>query len=90
MSGVMIVTGGGRGIGAAIARGAGQRGYRVCVNYTRSRDTAEAVVNEILGGGGEAISVPADVSVEEQVVHLFESAISELGGVTALVNNAGI
>jgi len=62
MSKVMIVTGAGKGIGAAIAELAGQRGYAVCVNYAHSQDAAEQVVARIAGVGGKAIAVQADVS----------------------------
>jgi NAD(P)-dependent dehydrogenase (short-subunit alcohol dehydrogenase family) len=87
MGGVMIVTGGSRGIGAATARLAATRGYAVCVNYRKERVAAEALVRELNGG---AIAVAADVAEEAEVVHLFETVDRELGPVTALVNNAGI
>jgi NAD(P)-dependent dehydrogenase (short-subunit alcohol dehydrogenase family) len=90
MAGVMIVTGGGRGIGAATARLAAARGYAVCVNYLRDRGTAEAVVQDIRNDGGRAIAVPGDVSVEKDVVHLFQECDRSLGTLGALVNNAGI
>ncbi|MCW5619795.1 MAG: SDR family oxidoreductase [Burkholderiales bacterium] len=87
---VIIVTGASRGIGAATARLAGQRGYRVCVNYMRDRSAAEAVVRSIEADGGRAIAVPADVAREDDVVRLFTEVDDQLGRVTALVNNAGI
>lgn len=87
---VMLVTGGGRGIGAAVARLAARRGYAVCVNYHRRRDAADAVVREIEAEGGRAIAVGADVADEQQVVQLFQTVDRELGTITALVNNAGI
>lgn len=87
--GIMVVTGGGRGIGAATARLAAARGYAVCVNYRHSRDAADAVVGEIRRGGARAIAVRADVGDEREVVQLFETVDAELGPVTALVNNAG-
>ncbi len=87
---VMIVTGGGRGIGAATARLAGARGYAVCVNYLGNAESAEAVVGGIEAEGGQAIAVRADVAEEAAVVRLFEVVDRELGPVTALVNNAGI
>lgn len=86
----MIVTGGGRGIGAAVSRLAAERGYAVCVNYQRRRDAAEEVAAAIRAGGGEALAVGADVSREEEVLALFETVDRELGRVDALVNNAGI
>ena len=83
----MLITGGGRGIGAATARLAAARGYAVCVNYLKDRDAAEALVKEI---GHGAIAVPGDVSVEADVLRLFETADAKLGRLTVLVNNAGI
>jgi NAD(P)-dependent dehydrogenase (short-subunit alcohol dehydrogenase family) len=90
MPGVVLVTGAGRGIGAAIARLAGRRGYKVAVNYAKSADAAKAVVADIERGGGTAIAIRADVSVEAQVAEMFRNIDRALGPVTALVNNAGI
>ena len=84
MAGVMIVTGGSRGIGAATARLAAKRGYKVCVNYVRDRAAGESLAREI---GGLAIG--ADVSREEDVLRLFREA-DKLGKLTVLVNNAGV
>lgn len=86
---VLVVTGGGRGIGAATARLAAARGYAICVNYRQNRQAAEAVVRSIEAGGSPAIAVQADVSNEPQVQRLFEAA-DRLGPLSALVNNAGI
>ena len=88
--GVMIVTGGGRGIGAATARLAAVRGYAVCVNFLRDRDAAEAVVQDIRNDGGRAIAVAGDVASEPEVVRLFQETDRSLGRLSALVNNAGI
>ena len=90
MSGIIIVTGGSRGIGAATARLAATRGYAVCVNYRTNRAAADAVVAGIVAQGGRAIAVGADVAVEADVVALFRTVDAALGPVTALVNNAGI
>jgi len=90
MTQVMIVTGGGRGIGAATARLAAARGYGVCVNYLGNAAAAEAVFRDIEGAGGVAIAVQADVAEEAQVERLFETVDRELGPLTALVNNAGL
>jgi NAD(P)-dependent dehydrogenase (short-subunit alcohol dehydrogenase family) len=90
MSGVLMITGGGRGIGAATARLAAQRGYAVCINYLRDRDAAEALAQEIAGGGGRAIAVRADIAEENDVQALFRECDRALGPLTALVNNAGI
>lgn len=84
----MIVTGGSRGIGAATVRLAAERGYAVCVNYLAARDAAERAVRAIVERGGRAAAVQADVSVESDVVRLFEQTTAALGPVTALVNNA--
>ena len=89
-SGVMMVTGGGRGIGAATARLAAGRGYAVCVNYLRNRAAAETVVHEIRSSGGQAIAVCGDVAAEKDVLHIFQECDRSLGQLTALVNNAGI
>lgn len=90
MSGVMIVTGGSRGIGAATARLAGARGYAVCVNYHRDADAAAGVVADIEKAGGRAIAVAGDVASERDVVDLFGTSDAELGPLDVLVNNAGI
>lgn len=90
MSKVMIVTGASRGIGAAVARLAGERGYNVAVNYSRAKEKAEGVVKDIEKSGQRAIAVPADIGAEDDVVRMFETVDKALGPVTALVNNAGI
>jgi len=87
---IVLITGASRGIGAATARLAAERGYDVCVNYRASESAARAVVSEIGSGGGRAISVQADVSVEADCVRLFDTVDRELGPLSALVNNAGI
>jgi NAD(P)-dependent dehydrogenase (short-subunit alcohol dehydrogenase family) len=87
---VLIVTGGGRGIGAATAQLAARRGYAVCVNYRKHEAAAQAVVTAIQSDGGTAVAVGADVASEPDVVRLFETVDAQLGSLTALVNNAGI
>jgi NAD(P)-dependent dehydrogenase (short-subunit alcohol dehydrogenase family) len=87
---VAIVTGGGRGIGAATSRLAAERGYAVCVNYLRDRDAAESVVAGIRERGGRAIAIAGDVAQESDVVRLFDETQAHFGALTALVNNAGI
>jgi NAD(P)-dependent dehydrogenase (short-subunit alcohol dehydrogenase family) len=87
---VLIVTGGGRGMGAATATLAAERGYAVCVNYRKNRAAADAVVATIRSSGGTALAVGADVAAEGEVVRLFETVDAELGPLTALVNNAGV
>lgn len=90
MKKVAVITGGGRGIGAATARLAAARGYAVCVNYRKDEKAADAIVAEIKADGGHAIAVAADVSLESDVENLFRVVDAQLGSVTALVNNAGI
>ncbi|MEP7311915.1 MAG: SDR family oxidoreductase [Pseudomonadota bacterium] len=90
MPGVIIVTGAGRGIGAATARLAGLRGYAVCVNYRANQAAADRVVQSIEQAGGRAIALAADVSVESEVERLFRECDKSLGLPSALVNNAGI
>ena len=87
---VALVTGGGKGIGAAIAKDLAAAGARVAVNYTRGADTAAAVVEEITAKGGRAKAFQADVSLEEDVVRLFAEVRGALGPVDTLVNNAGV
>jgi NAD(P)-dependent dehydrogenase (short-subunit alcohol dehydrogenase family) len=87
---VLLVTGGSRGIGAAIARLAAARGYAVGVNYRTRRDAADAVAARITAAGGRAVALAGDVAIEADVVQLFETCDRELGPLTALVNNAGI
>jgi NAD(P)-dependent dehydrogenase (short-subunit alcohol dehydrogenase family) len=87
---VVIITGGGRGIGAAAATLAAARGFAVCVNYRQNHEAAAGVVAGIEAAGGRAVAVPADVSVEPEVVRLFEVCTEVLGPVTGLVNSAGV
>jgi NAD(P)-dependent dehydrogenase (short-subunit alcohol dehydrogenase family) len=87
---LLIITGASRGIGAATARLAAGRGYAVCVNYRAARAQAESLVEEIEASGGAAMAAAADVSVEADVVRLFDSAEERFGRVAGLVNNAGI
>jgi len=86
----VIITGGSRGIGAATARLAAQRGHAVCVNYRAAREQALQLVAELQNGGGRAIAVAADVSLEADVVRLFQTSDEELGPLAGLVNNAGV
>jgi len=86
----LLVTGGGRGIGAATARLAAERGYTVCVNYRSNRAAADAVVADIESRGGAAIAVGADISSETDVLRLFKTIDERLGPLRALVNNAGV
>lgn len=86
----VIVTGGSRGIGRAIALGAATAGYQVCVNYAHNAKAAEEVVSAIETAGGKAIAVQADMTKEADILRMFTAVDSELAPLTALVNNAGI
>jgi NAD(P)-dependent dehydrogenase (short-subunit alcohol dehydrogenase family) len=90
MNPVLLITGGSRGIGAATALLGAQRGYAVAVNYTANEKAADDVVQQIRAGGGSAFSVQADVAVEAQVMAMFKTIDTQLGRLTALVNNAGV
>jgi NAD(P)-dependent dehydrogenase (short-subunit alcohol dehydrogenase family) len=87
---VVLVTGGSRGIGAATALLAAERGYAVCITYKSNREAADAVVGEIVRKGGKAVALAGDVGVEADVMRVFAQMDSALGRITALVNNAGI
>ncbi len=87
---VLIVTGASRGIGAATARLAAQRGYDVCVNYLGNAEGAQAVVRDVESAGRRAVAVQGDVAREDDVERLFETVDRELGRLGALVNNAGL
>jgi NAD(P)-dependent dehydrogenase (short-subunit alcohol dehydrogenase family) len=87
---VVLVTGGSRGIGAATALLAAERGYAVAVNYLRDADAAEAVVARIAAAGGEAVALRADMAVESDITGLFSRIDAHFGRLDALVNNAGV
>jgi 3-oxoacyl-[acyl-carrier protein] reductase len=87
---VAIVTGGGRGIGAAIASLLASRGIRVAVNYLSNREAAETTVREIVKSGGEAVAVAADISAPDGARTLFDGATKQFGQVDIVVNNAGL
>lgn len=87
---VILITGASRGIGAATAKIAAQRGYAICVNYRQNEAAARKVVSEIIAAGGRAVAVAADITIEADVVRLFQTCDQELGRISALVNNAGI
>jgi NAD(P)-dependent dehydrogenase (short-subunit alcohol dehydrogenase family) len=86
----LLITGAGRGIGAATAIAAARQGFRVCVNYASNESAAQEVVETIKRDGGIAVSLRADVSDETQVARLFDDMGRLLGPVTHLVNNAGV
>jgi NAD(P)-dependent dehydrogenase (short-subunit alcohol dehydrogenase family) len=90
MAGVLVVTGGSRGIGRCVALQGAERGYAVAVNYAERKARADQVVAEIRAKGGKAVAIGGDVSRAADVERLFATVDKELGRVTALVNNAGI
>ncbi len=90
MTGVLVITGASRGIGAATARLAAAKCWRVVGSYKERQGPAEGVVAAIAAAGGQAIAVQADTSREKDVVRLFDTAEQRYGPVTCLVNNAGI
>ena len=90
MSKVLLITGGSRGIGAATALLAAGQGYAVAVNYAANSLAADEVVRQIRAGGGNAITVQADVAIETDVLAMFKKVDAKLGRLTALVNNAGV
>jgi 3-oxoacyl-[acyl-carrier protein] reductase len=87
---VAIVTGGSRGIGKAATLALATQGAKIVVNYARSSEAAEAVVQEITEAGGKAISLQADVSQSEEVDNLIKQTLDRFGRIDVLVNNAGI
>ncbi len=90
MARVVLITGASRGIGAATARLAAERGDHVVVNYARDADAADAVVDQCLALGARALAVQADVADEAAVVAMFDRVTGEFGAIDVLVNNAGI
>ncbi|MDK4705892.1 SDR family oxidoreductase [Rhizobium sp. CNPSo 4062] len=87
---VLLVTGGSRGIGAAICLAAAQHGWAVAVNYASNKDAAEAVVGTIVDAGGEAIAIAGDVGKPEDIKSIFAKVDTHFGRIDGLVNNAGI
>lgn len=90
MQNTILITGGSRGIGAATARIAASRGYRVAFSYLGNKAAADEVVADIEQAGGQALAIQADVSVEADVLRLFETIHSTYGALDVLVNSAGI
>lgn len=89
MKQVIIVTGGSQGIGEAVARLAGARGYAVALTYQSNQSLAEKVAADIAAAGGTAIAVQAEMADEASILALYRTVEEKLGTVTALVNNAG-
>jgi NAD(P)-dependent dehydrogenase (short-subunit alcohol dehydrogenase family) len=90
MTGSILITGGSRGIGAATARLAAQRGYDVCISYRHDESAAGKVVQDLHALGAQALAVRADIASEADVARLFVECEQALGTPRALVNNAGI
>jgi 3-oxoacyl-[acyl-carrier protein] reductase len=87
---VAVVTGGSRGIGAAVAERLAKDGFAVVINYSGDTKSAEALAAKIEGAGGRALTVKADVSDPDAVRDMFDATAKTFGGVDVLVNNAGI
>lgn len=90
MNSTLLITGGSRGIGAATALLAAQRGFAVAVNYSANSLAADEVVRQIRASGGQAMAVQADVADEAQVLAMFGKIDAKFGRLSALVNNAGV
>ena len=90
MSKSIIITGGSRGIGAAVARLCGSRGWSVAISYAENGDAAEATVAAVKPAGGKAFAHNGHVADEADVLALFDAAASAFGGIDGVVNNAGV
>lgn len=86
----IIITGGSRGIGAATSLLAAEQGYAVCVNYRNNANAAMHIVEKIISKGGKALAIKADISIETDVMKMFDQVDAEFGVLNALVNNAGV
>lgn len=87
---VALVTGSGRGIGAAMAVELGRLGAKVVVNYVNSVESAEKVVNEIKGLGSDAVAIRADIRQVPQIVELMDKAVKHFGGLDIVCSNSGV
>jgi NAD(P)-dependent dehydrogenase (short-subunit alcohol dehydrogenase family) len=90
MSRTCLITGASRGIGRAVAIQSGKLGWRVGVNYAANADAAAETVRSVVAAGGQALAIPGDVSLERDVIAMFDATEQAFGPITALVNNAGI
>lgn len=90
MKKIALITGASRGIGAATARLAAKHGWAVAVNYLANEAAAQAVVDTIRANGGTAIAVQGDVASEADILAMFQAVDTQLGRISALVNNAGV
>ena len=87
---VLLIAGGSRGIGAATARLAGERGYDVAINYVRNTKAAAGAVADVQKSGGKAVALQGDMAKEADIVRVFEETAKALGPVTHLVFSSGI
>jgi NAD(P)-dependent dehydrogenase (short-subunit alcohol dehydrogenase family) len=87
---VLLITGGSRGIGAATARFAGERGYDVAVNYNSNAKAAASVVDAVKASGGNAVAIQGDMSIEADIERVFATAGDRLGPLTHFVHSSGI
>lgn len=87
---ILLITGGGRGIGAATAKRAAEQGYAVAINYKSDEKSAVSVVDVIVKAGGKAVAIKGDMAVEGDVERIFKDVDSKLGRLTHLVYNSGI
>jgi NAD(P)-dependent dehydrogenase (short-subunit alcohol dehydrogenase family) len=87
---VLLVTGGSRGIGAAVCKLAALRGYDVAINYAGRAEAAEEVAAAVREAGGRAVAIRADIADADEVAAMFDRTQTELGGLDAFVSNAGI
>ena len=90
MSGIALITGGSRGIGAATAHKLAAQGYALCLNYRTNMEAAEALAAQLRSNGARILLVQADIAIESDVRHLFQTIDAQLGPITALVNNAAL
>ncbi len=87
---VLLVTGGSRGIGAAVCRLAARQGWDVAVNYAANRAAADAIVSDVKAEGGNAIAIKGDVGSAQDIISMFQTVDEHFGRLDGLVNNAGI
>ena len=87
---IVLITGGSRGIGAATAHLAAAKGWAVAVNYASNAAAANAVVQQIVSQGGQAIAVQGDVALQADILRMFQTVDKQMGRISALVNNAGV
>lgn len=87
---VLLIAGGSRGIGAATARIAGERGYDVAVNYIKRADAAAAVAEAVKKSGGRAVTLQGDMAREDDIVRVFNETTGALGPITHFVHSAGV